>query len=528
MRKPIVLAVAVLGLSAGATRGQADYQRYYVGQDHGRWSDAANWSAVADGTGGAGVPNASAMGLPIDGGNSAVIATSADRAVGFDGDYGTASLVTFDLTASDGAVLTFTHPAGTITARGSTLDSVNGGTVNYLNTGGRHVATDPTGAITLGASSGSNVSYLLTNGGRVQAGYVYVGKEGSGAFNQLSGSVGATTNLYIGFGPGSSGYYALGTGTLSADAETIGHEGAGVVRQTGGTNWAGYSIVVGDRPGSSGLYELAGGQVRVDRGPLTIGVTGTFRQSGGSVTSNGVRNDGTYEQTGGTIATPYFTGGGSLAASGGRIDAGAIRQASIALSGNAAVAASFVRTESIAITDHASLDLLGGTLVLDSGSAGAAWVRGSLMGGQLTSSIADAGHGLGYAVAGDLGMTSVGGEPLSPASVVVTYALFGDANLDGVISSDDYAALDAGMEHGGQWWTEGDFNYDGVVDREDYLMIDRAYLQQCGTAPAGLLEEREAAFGPAYVADLGSVVPEPASLGLLLVAGVAMSARRRR
>jgi hypothetical protein len=90
----------------------------------------------------------------------------------------------------------------------------------------------------------------------------------------------------------------------------------------------------------------------------------------------------------------------------------------------------------------------------------------------------------------------------SPASksITVKYTYYGDADLDGAVSSVDFNALVSGYgKTSGANWADGDFDYDGKVTTKDFNYLAGNF----GATPiAG--------------AELGSVVPEPA-LGLALM-----------
>ena len=95
---------------------------------------------------------------------------------------------------------------------------------------------------------------------------------------------------------------------------------------------------------------------------------------------------------------------------------------------------------------------------------------------------------------------------MSLASVLVGYTWYGDANLDGVVDSNDYDMIDNAwllwttqgtVPDGGFRWAVGDFNYDGVIDSNDYDKIDNAWLLQNG--------------GLAPVAPAPLTAPEPAT-----------------
>jgi autotransporter-associated beta strand protein len=115
---------------------------------------------------------------------------------------------------------------------------------------------------------------------------------------------------------------------------------------------------------------------------------------------------------------------------------------------------------------------------------------------------------------------SFDGQPVTAADVLIKYTYYGDANLDGSVTSADYTRIDAGyLSHGTlSGWANGDFNYDGVVNGSDYTLIDNAFNMQGATIAA--------AIATTQIAPESSSVPEPGSVGLGLI-GV-WSLRRRR
>jgi hypothetical protein len=100
------------------------------------------------------------------------------------------------------------------------------------------------------------------------------------------------------------------------------------------------------------------------------------------------------------------------------------------------------------------------------------------------------------------------------------FTLLGDANLDGTVNSEDFTPFSTNLSKNG-FWDQGDFNYDGTVNSEDFTPFS-ANLGKSATlaAAAGTLESADS-IGLANV-------PEPASIGLVAIAGCGLLARRRR
>jgi hypothetical protein len=111
------------------------------------------------------------------------------------------------------------------------------------------------------------------------------------------------------------------------------------------------------------------------------------------------------------------------------------------------------------------------------------------------------------------------GVATSGTDVLIKYTYYGDATLDGSVSSADYTLIDNGYLSNLTGWQNGDFNYDGVINGSDYTLIDNAFNQQ-GAAISG-----EIAVSTAQPAGSTSV-PEPAAI--LWLPTIALIGRRRR
>jgi autotransporter-associated beta strand protein len=155
------------------------------------------------------------------------------------------------------------------------------------------------------------------------------------------------------------------------------------------------------------------------------------------------------------------------------------------------------------LTNAGGADVQGGRMILDySGTSPAANLRTALAAGRVRDSVATAGIGVAYFDDGT-------------SKVVVRPDLFGDANGDNTVNALDFNALASNFGTG-QFWQQGDFTYDGVVNTSDFNLLAQYFNQ---VTPS---------LEPSLTPALGTLVPEPGSVGLLSVVGLAHSRRRRR
>ena len=84
----------------------------------------------------------------------------------------------------------------------------------------------------------------------------------------------------------------------------------------------------------------------------------------------------------------------------------------------------------------------------------------------------------------------------------------GDANSDNLVSADDYASVQGAFGNTGDIGIPGDANCDGLVSADDYASV-------------------QSNFGTTYGAG-GATLPEPATLALLAIGGLAMLRRKRK
>jgi autotransporter-associated beta strand protein len=139
--------------------------------------------------------------------------------------------------------------------------------------------------------------------------------------------------------------------------------------------------------------------------------------------------------------------------------------------------------------------------------------------GGITSSTSDGSQILALFDNTIVGSAAWNGQTISTTATVGKYTYFGDVNLDGQVTGDDYTIVDSNLNTTppvGIEWLSGDANLDGIVTGDDYTTID----SNLGLGSGNPLSASSLSGAAA--------VPEPGSIGLIMSAGVSLLLRRRR
>jgi hypothetical protein len=114
-----------------------------------------------------------------------------------------------------------------------------------------------------------------------------------------------------------------------------------------------------------------------------------------------------------------------------------------------------------------------------------------------------------------VGRTDWQGIPVALDAVIGKYTYFGDANIDGQVTGDDYTIVDANLNTtpaDGVEWLKGDMNLDGEITGDDYTVIDAKLGLGVGNP-----------LSPSQI----SAVPEPSALGFIAMGALSALKRRR-
>jgi hypothetical protein len=251
------------------------------------------------------------------------------------------------------------------------------------------------------------------------------------------------------------------------------------------------------------------------------------------INSGGVLNLGS-----GTSNVGNLTGGGSVTVgSSASVTASQILQDSLTVNGTMILAHNGTNSGTVKVntlTIAGSTGAWTGTLDIDNNrlivqtsggtakSTAMANLKDQVISGSTgiisTAQSLDSNTAMAVADNGILGYTSWGGQTVDSNSILVTYALLGDANVDDVVNSADNTLLSNNYGFSGRGWAGGDFNGDGTTNFADFIILSNHY---------GLTLDRTDSFA-GFAAAAGAAVPEPASLGLLGTGGLALMRRRRR
>ena len=382
------------------------------------------------------------------------------------------------------------------------------GTGNLIMTGGT-----VTGALA-GTYSELNLRNNLANGTSIFGNNLSIAGTGAIVLNPLNGS--ATTTLTS----------ILGTATI-ANGQTL-----AIDKNSAGVNFVQFQNVVltggaatfqpvtngGGWSGTAGLIVGAVSET-VPGSSVTMNGLGTFIMAG-----NNTYTGGTNVQSGTLISNTNLSNG-TLAITGGTTRVAA-KAASNDPTGVTIVPAVSISSGSLDLTNNAMVvDYTGASPFstiqsqIVSGYASGAWTGPGINSSSAATAFTTAHPtALGYAEATAIGITGTGtfaGHSVDSTSVLVRYTLAGDANLDGKVNALDFNALATNFGTGsGKPWTNGDFNYDGQVTTADFTAMAQNFGAPLADAPLAPV--------------LGTLVPEPASLGLLSLAALLVMRRRRR
>jgi len=452
-----------------------------------------------------------------------------------------------NLALTGGSTLNITGN-GTVAAGAAFLYDINVDANSTVNLGTNNVYDDNSidGAGTIAIGSGSTLTTAEYNG------YTFNGSL-SGSGSLILGSVGGAssagapyTGTFYGTSPTFSGpisvtfldNLAVGTGVTLGNASstnTITLD-SGTLQAVGNANLA-QNITIEDTQGIVNNTTVI--NTSSTTGTVTVGNTLTL--SGHISGGNSIQKTGI-----GTLvlgASNSYSGGTDVTA--GTLLVGAAHglptNNALTISNGAEVqlgASTGVETlSSLSIDSLSTLDITNNHIIIDySGSdpisSIAALIKsgynsGTWTGLGITSSAAaanSASYGIGYA---DGASGVVPG--LSSGQIEIMYTLLGDANLDGKVNGTDFTLMAANFNDSvTAGWDRGDFNYSNTVNGDDFVLLADNFNQfasQSDVAAADL-----AALDSFAVTNGISLtsVPEPATLGLVVLAGVGALGRRNR
>jgi autotransporter-associated beta strand protein len=257
-----------------------------------------------------------------------------------------------------------------------------------------------------------------------------------------------------------------------------------------------------------------------------VGGTGGITLSGaGALVLDAANNYG---------GTTTVSGGSLIVGASGALPTG--NHLSIGASGNVQFAhgTGGETVNSLSITTGGTLDLTNNHLILHyTGSSPVSTIRGYLITGYnsgswngpgIDTSAANASYGLGYADGADGGIAGI-----ASGQIEVKYTLYGDTNLDGTVNSIDFGNLAANFGKSGKVWDQGDFDYNGTINSVDFGLLASNFGKSAGSNAAVATAGEWAALDAFASANgLMSEVPEPASIGMLLLGTATLLTRRRR
>ncbi len=456
---------------------------------------------------------------------------------------------------------------GTLTLTNQQVDLSNG--------------SDPTfNSILFGNTLTLNSGMTLVDTSNTATGAEYLYGSAS-QITQNTGSSNSSVYLLLGnvSGSGAAAQYALNGGNLGVDEALVGDigtytggNGAGVINQSGGNAAYGYIEIGYNSPGS---YNQTGGTLAAifdeyvgaylgtgtltigqgatnDTSTLVVGTSGSVTMNGGSLTSSVTTNNGPFVENGGTSQLGALSGIGTITVGGAGQSASMsvtqFTQQKIAVGsqGLFSVAPNSGSDNSVVVlnvTGTGQFDLANNHMFIDygTGSDPAATIAGYLKSGY------NGGHWNGPGIISTVAQTATNGhlyglgwadgkdgvvKSLSSGELEIKYTLLGDANLDGSVNGSDFSILAANFGLGVTNWDQGNFLFSSSVNGSDFSALATNFGQgdsgaDVSVSPADIAALDAFAAANGLAAPVIGAVPEPASVGLALMAGTGLLAQAK-
>lgn len=273
--------------------------------------------------------------------------------------------------------------------------------------------------------------------------------------------------------------FGFGGGTLQATGAITGTRAVDVGAAGGVLNSSTFAVSFGDVSGPGNLTKIGSGNLTV-----------TSYRAGG------------IDLQAGNLVLAAGTGAASAASASQIGSNGSGGTLAIATGSSVNVTNNALMVNYTGTSPRAALEAL-----VAAGFAGGSW---NGIGINSTTAASTVGSAVGIAEATDIGSPGVyAGQTIDNTTVIIRYTRSGDATMDGTTNISDFSVLAANFNTPGRWAT-GDFNYDGSVNIGDFSQLAANFNLSVASDPAR-----------------GSLVPEPASLGVIAI-GSLLAARRRR
>ncbi|HEY1922345.1 MAG TPA: trypsin-like serine protease [Tepidisphaeraceae bacterium] len=349
----------------------------------------------------------------------------------------------------------------------------------------------------------------------------------AGASATFGSSIGAASTVTL------DDSWSIGTVIFSnTHSYTLAAGSGGTLVMDGGTSTAAINDTTGSHFISAPVTLNTNTAIAVTNSGTSLQISGAIKGAGG-ITLSG---------SGNLVLDAANTYSGTTTVSGGKLIVAAANglpngnKLTIGASGKAQLATNTggETLSSLTINTGGALDLTNNHLIITyTSSDPAATIRGYLVSGYaggawtgngIDTSAPTTGFGLGYADGNDGVVTG-----LSSGQIEVKYTIYGDANLDGVVSGSDFTILVANLGKSVTAWDKGDFNYDGVVSGADFTLLASNLGKQASGADISLPASDLAALDAfASANNLMADVPEPGAGMILLAGAIGIAARRRR